>query len=424
MAPTPRHALTLAVDTALHGCDPTSALRPLLALLRSAPHDFDARLTAGLVFLSLGDIPRASDILSASLRQCALHGYPLKALVALRRLIYLDPAGRQLVRPFASRYASGAPALGRSVRLGAPDPELSVSETLWPEASLDSTQLFALTAHLATTDDDLPAPPVSVSPIPLLSDLPVDALERVLHTITTRSLRPGETLLREGDPGDSFFMLASGTLDVTHANQHLATLTEGAVVGEMALLSSAPRTATVTARAPSHVIIFGRAALTAAAQELPLIAQGLERFMRHRLVDHLLNTHPFFAPFSPAERVQLSAHFEARSFTSGTALITEGTEGQHLWILLTGSVSVTRENVSLATLGPGALLGELSLLDRCLTTATVTAKENGAALTLDRELFLRLVSHVPALKTYLEDLADERRLDLRLSLVPNETPLV
>ncbi|MEZ4406443.1 MAG: cyclic nucleotide-binding domain-containing protein [Polyangiales bacterium] len=424
MAAPTRRELAADLDRALRGPTPADALRPLIALIRSAPHDFDARLVTGDVLSALGRAPQAALVYAASLRQCALMGHPLKALVALKRLSALDPAARQLAHAFAARYATGSPALGRAVRLAPPDPESAVPENAWPPPSLDAAQTADAATQVACSDEALPHAPPTVAPIPLLSELPPDALARVLDAVTLLRVAPGEVVMREGEPGDAFYMIARGKLLVTRKGQRLASLEAGSVVGEMALLSAAPRGATVTATEPADLLVFGREALAAASRELAVLAAALERFMRQRLVDHLLATHPFFKPFDPAQRVQLAARFEPRSFTAGATLIREGEPGEGLWMLLTGGAAVTREGVDIATLGPGELFGEIALLDATPTTATVTATANGTALVLARELFERLVAGVPQLRRYLEDLADERRMDLRLSLVPGEDLLL
>jgi CRP-like cAMP-binding protein len=71
------------------------------------------------------------------------------------------------------------------------------------------------------------------------------------------------TLMREGDRDDMLLVIASGTVNVSVAGraQTVATLGEGEVVGEMSLLTGAPRSATVTALSPVVAFEIDKAAL-------------------------------------------------------------------------------------------------------------------------------------------------------------------
>lgn len=60
--------------------------------------------------------------------------------------------------------------------------------------------------------------------------------------------------MSEGEPGDAFFALVDGTIDVRRRGRRIAQLGPGSFVGEIALLSRQPRTATVTAATPLVVL--------------------------------------------------------------------------------------------------------------------------------------------------------------------------
>jgi CRP/FNR family cyclic AMP-dependent transcriptional regulator len=71
-------------------------------------------------------------------------------------------------------------------------------------------------------------------------------------------LRPGEILFRQGDPGDSIYLLLSGQMIIklgapAQDDRTLATLGPGAILGEMGPLVNTPRTATAITSAKSHL---------------------------------------------------------------------------------------------------------------------------------------------------------------------------
>ncbi|MDT4894687.1 MAG: hypothetical protein QOE97_3722 [Pseudonocardiales bacterium] len=87
------------------------------------------------------------------------------------------------------------------------------------------------------------------------------ALERELSTVLMRgarrpgirSLREGDVLAKQGEPGSSLYLVLDGVLDVSVDGRPLGDLGPGAVVGERAVLEDSPRTATLTARTPVRV---------------------------------------------------------------------------------------------------------------------------------------------------------------------------
>jgi Cyclic nucleotide-binding domain/Major Facilitator Superfamily len=94
--------------------------------------------------------------------------------------------------------------------------------------------------------------------------LPAPALEGLAHSVEPVELVAGEVLIREGEQGDRFYAIADGRLNVTIGGAPVATKVRGDGIGEIALLYSVPRTATVTAASPATVIALGRAAFLAA----------------------------------------------------------------------------------------------------------------------------------------------------------------
>ena len=84
--------------------------------------------------------------------------------------------------------------------------------------------------------------------IPMFAPLTLTALERVAGGMVPFSVGPGEALVREGDAGHEYFLIASGMADVTRDGRPIAALGPGDGFGEIALLRDLQRTATVTAR--------------------------------------------------------------------------------------------------------------------------------------------------------------------------------
>jgi CRP-like cAMP-binding protein/predicted MFS family arabinose efflux permease len=111
-----------------------------------------------------------------------------------------------------------------------------------------------------------------LSGVPFLSVLSLRALERLARSAQQRFLPPGASAVRQGEPGDHYFVVTSGRAVVDVSGRTARTLGPGDGFGEIALLEDTARTATVTAVDDLVVIAVGRddflSALTAHAPSL------------------------------------------------------------------------------------------------------------------------------------------------------------
>lgn len=93
-----------------------------------------------------------------------------------------------------------------------------------------------------------------VASLSLFAPLPLPTLERLASRLVPARAAAGETIVRQGDEGDRFYVIVAGEVEVTHDGQRVAVLGPGDVFGEIALLRDVPRTATV--QAPTDVELY------------------------------------------------------------------------------------------------------------------------------------------------------------------------
>jgi CRP-like cAMP-binding protein len=99
----------------------------------------------------------------------------------------------------------------------------------------------------------MPAPPELLDSVPLFGGLSRREREQIAHSMKGRSLDAGETLAVEGERGVGFFVIQSGTARVSVGGEERRMLGPGDYFGEIALISQANRSATVSAETPLQV---------------------------------------------------------------------------------------------------------------------------------------------------------------------------
>lgn len=108
--------------------------------------------------------------------------------------------------------------------------------------------------------------------VPLFSGCSKAELRELALVADEVSLGEGTVLTKEGSTGREFFVLVDGTVRVSRKGRKLAELGAGDWFGEIALLTSAPRTATVTATSPVRVLVIGDRRFREAVETMPSIA--------------------------------------------------------------------------------------------------------------------------------------------------------
>ena len=128
-----------------------------------------------------------------------------------------------------------------------------------------------------------------LSKIPLFSALPVDELDHLQNMLQVKNLQPGEILFREGEPGEHFYIVTDGKLDIllgvdTKEELLLNTIGTGEYLGEMSLIiPGGERTATARANRPSVLLAMSRDEFNALLKEYPVLSQAMVRVLSKRL---------------------------------------------------------------------------------------------------------------------------------------------
>jgi cAMP-dependent protein kinase regulator len=398
--------------------DREGALRQCIAILEAAPLQLGAATLLSWILVEQ-DRPFLAGEVSARLVDGFIRRGDLPSAVLAAHVA--DAAGEDgpaLRRAIAQAFGRGSPRL--SDVSASPPPLPTESEVAAQLQRLEGAALLdhaeqALQKVLAADDpvsSDAPVPE-----LPLFSSLAPDKLESLLGAFEVRECDSGQSFVEQGTEGREAFVLARGALEVVRTSGErevsLAALGPGAIFGEMALVSDAPRAASVRAVEPSLALVISRPVLEQLAAHEPALGQQLSRFCRRRMVSNLIRHSAILAAVAPEERQQLVDRFEAVTFEAGDALVREGDPGDGLFLIASGGVAVLGtdaegDRVRLATLGPGDVVGEIALVLRRPATADVQAEHPTVALRLSREGFQEAIREHPGLLNELYAMATER----------------
>ena len=108
-------------------------------------------------------------------------------------------------------------------------------------------------------------------------------LRRIAAIAVERELDAGAELIREGEPAGEFYVVVEGEVDVRRRGRRVAHLGGGSFVGEIALLSRSPRTATVIASTPLRVLAISGRDFVALLDTLPELWLKVARTLADRV---------------------------------------------------------------------------------------------------------------------------------------------
>ncbi|HEU5059673.1 MAG TPA: cyclic nucleotide-binding domain-containing protein, partial [Kofleriaceae bacterium] len=259
----------------------------------------------------------------------------------------------------------------------------------------------------------------------LLAGLPEPAVQEIARGMARHKVRAGEMILREGEAGDSCFVLAHGEARVLKRDplqprgdlMEVSRLGEGDLFGEVAMLSDRKRHASVQAVSDCELIELPRAHLRDVGTRYREVSQFLDRFYRERIIATLVSTAPFFRPLEQAARMALLAHFQFSRVESGARIIQEGERAGGFYLIVLGTVEITKRvsdkrQVLLATLTEGSYFGEMSLLRGDVARASVTATGPTELSVLPAKNFYALVANHPILWDRVRQEAHRRELEM------------
>jgi len=127
--------------------------------------------------------------------------------------------------------------------------------------------------------------------VEFFSPLTVGQIEQILPYVLLYSYSAGEKVFKQGEMGDAFYIVYSGTVDVSlkkgffSLGKNVATLKAGDFFGEIALISREPRNATVTCAEPAQLFALVASDFQLVLKENPKASAEMQRIAERRKFD-------------------------------------------------------------------------------------------------------------------------------------------
>ena len=246
-----------------------------------------------------------------------------------------------------------------------------------------------------------------------LRTLPQASLERLAKSARIREVPEGATIVRQGERGDEFFVVAQGEamVLVRDAGEDALVERKGPTdfFGERALLGSGVRQATVKAATPMRLLVFDQRVFWNELEGVVAWESQVRAALQER---DRLRAVPLFSEATPRQLDLLAVKLAVQPFHRGDPLVRQGDSGDAFYIVREGQVDVlSRENGRsrrLTTLGAGEYFGEIALLRDQPRVATVRGKTDGSVWKLERQDFRDLVGRYLDLDAQIAGIAEVR----------------
>jgi CRP-like cAMP-binding protein len=259
--------------------------------------------------------------------------------------------------------------------------------------------------------------------MPVFAGLSDEVLWSVAQRMLVRHVPAGELVFAEASPGDAFYMIESGQVEIVSGAREgrtvLARLGADEFFGEMALLTGKPRSTAARAAVHTNLWVLYRSDFDDLVNRNPSISLALSRTLSQRLADmdrrftesHLRGL-KLLTGLSTNQLEDVSRKLKPVRFRQGEVIIRENTPGDQMFFIESGRVRVVHgegsQRLVLAELRAGDLFGEMALLTGSPRSASVIAESEVDLWSLSQADFDELVTAYPNLALALSRLLSER----------------
>jgi tetratricopeptide (TPR) repeat protein len=271
------------------------ALEAIAEEIKQRPENFNLLLRQAEILGMAGDREKAIGVYRKLARHYAQQGFYARAIAVINKVLRLDATRQDITKELASFIAAQQEA-EKAAQVKLKGAEKAGHERLKPPVPPAASPEVAPAPPPAQPPPSPPAPHADTAQQQAEKELaasrffvefPPGGLEQLLYAAAVRSFDPPEVIVREGDPGTSFFLIEEGDVEVQTQDPSgkplvLAQLGAGEFFGEVSVLTGKPRTATIVARTPVTLIEISKRDLDRIARQFPDVRTVLQRFYERR----------------------------------------------------------------------------------------------------------------------------------------------
>ncbi|MEE9614650.1 MAG: cyclic nucleotide-binding domain-containing protein [Thermodesulfobacteriota bacterium] len=254
---------------------------------------------------------------------------------------------------------------------------------------------------------------------PFFSDLTGEEFLEVVKKVGCHNVRRSASIFREGDDGDSIYIVASGRMEAVCRTGdgkavRVATFGEGEFFGEFGFFSEEKRAATVKAVEPTALLEMKRADMLAIASNHPGLSKVLFDFYKERVVERFMAYSRVFRPMKREDRRAVLKRLVLERFDKGAEVMKKGEKGNTMYLIKAGRVEVWVPDEDgggkrvIAELKEGDFFGEVALATSRPRTANVTAVTEIEAVLFSRTVMKEIIAGHPRVKEILKGIIKER----------------
>lgn len=225
----------------------------------------------------------------------------------------------------------------------------------------------------------------------LFSQLRDYELDDVIDVMQAQEISEGDTIIKQGDAGELFYILEEGSCEIVINGESLGSIESGSSFGDLALMYNCPRAATIRAVTDCTLwtldrIFFRQAMVTSSSHQNVTLSQFLSKIS-------------LFNGLNTQQLNQLARSLTKQSYEDHQYIIRQGDIGDQFYVIYKGSVIVSKtddsgkENV-LIELGEGEVFGERALIKKEPRKANVVANGPVEVYYLESQDFYSMLGQI------------------------------
>lgn len=415
--------LSSRIDAAAEEEEFDRALRIILVNFNAFPDPAFLRERIANILAATDREEMATEIYQRVARHYMNDGHPARVIRLLNTLEELDVPTGELLDRFSSMYSVESERLEDSrghAGLAVPEAPLDLDPDPELELEIEDDLGEAAAALALKSGTFVEEPADDLPPMPLLSELTADKFETVVRRLETEHFDdPGS--LREPDDSSGDLVWTISTDITLGEDDPTYRLRPGALVGLHAYGGSPYQSPPpLFARKGSEILRLSSDSIAELSDSLDGFRLKLEEIALRASIEALLEGHSMFEVIPKNDRRGLLDRFEGLEVEQGARLVEQGAPSPGLFLILDGEFELVREDedweITVETLGPGDVFGEVGLVSDRSTQADVVAADGGHALHLPTAAFEDVVSRHPELAKWAVNLAQNRLEELESTL--------